>query len=360
MIVGEVVRWVRDQGADPFIVPAMGSHGGATAERQRRVLANYGITEASTGAAIVSSMEVVELGRGDLPIPLYMDRHACAAAGILIINRVKPHTSFHGTYESGLLKMIAIGLGKQAQASAIHQLGVQGLREMMPRAAQRILQQTRILLGLAVVENACDEPMLIRAIPAARIVDEEPVLLEVARRNLPSLPLDVFDLLIVDEIGKDISGLGMDTNVIGRLRIPGQPEPDRPRIRTIVVRGLSESARGNALGVGLADVCTRRLFEQIDFAAMYENALTSTFLERAKIPVIAGTDAEAMQFALRSLGLREPGDLRVIRIRNTLKLEMMQVSTPVWEAIRHRPGIEYVGEIASLIDEHGQMVPPAQ
>jgi len=343
LIVRQVVEWVKACRAKPFIVPAMGSHGGATAEGQREVLAGYGITEDAVGAPIRSSMEVVQVPAGDLPTPVFFDRLAYEADGVILVNRVKPHTSFRGRYESGLMKMMAIGLGKDAGARAIHALGVRGLREVMPAVAGHILRIGKILLGVAVVENAREEVALVRVLPPDRIPEEEPRLLEQARRNLPGLPVDDLDILIVDEMGKNISGLGMDPNVIGRLKIPGQPEPDRPRIRFIIVRDLTAETHGNALGMGLADIITRRLFDKIDLKATYENMLTTTFLERGKIPVIAETDQEALAIACRALGRTNPNELRIIRITNTLHLEELYASEAVVQELRGRPDIEIHG-----------------
>ena len=354
-IVKHVVTWVSRQGGEPFIVPAMGSHGGATAEGQRRVLESYGVTEAYTGAPIRSSMNVVELPHGDLETPVYMDEHASRADGTIVVNRIKPHTSFHGRYESGLMKMIAIGLGKYAQAAAIHQFGVEGLRDLMPRIAGRILQHGNILLGVAILENAYDETLEIRAVPAAAIEAEEPALLDLARANMPHLPVDALDLLIVDEIGKDISGLGLDTNVIGRLKIRGQPEPARPSIKVIIIRDLSEGSHGNATGMGLADLATRRLFEKIDFQAVCENVLTSTFLDRGKVPLIAATDFEALEFAFRALGAIDRTEARIVRIKNTLRLDLLHVSPAVLREIEGRSDIEVVGPVPKPFDEQGQL-----
>ncbi len=210
----------------------------------------------------------------------------------------------------------------------------------MPEVARGILRHGKIVLGLAIVENARDETMLIRAIPAAAIPDEEPALLETARLQMPRLPVDDLDILIVDEIGKNISGLGMDTNVVGRLRIRGQPEPESPRIKTIVLRDLTDESHGNAIGMGLADVITRRLFARIDFRATYENVVTSTFLERGKVPVVAETDEQAIDIALRACGLADASAARIIRIRNTLRLDELHVSAPVLAEIRNRDGID--------------------
>ena len=263
-IVRDVAEWVRGQGAEPFIVPAMGSHGGATAQGQERILRDYGVTEASTGAPVLSGMAVVELPQGTLPVKAYFDRKAFQADATIAINRIKVHTDYHGPYESGLMKMLVIGLGKQAQATAIHTHGVRGLREVIPQVARQILAHANVIMGVAIVENAYDQTMLVRAIPAQEIPDREPGLLAVARVNMPSLPVDELDILIIDEMGKDISGAGIDTNIIGRMMIAGEPEPDAPRIASIVVRDLTDVSRGNAVGVGLADVITRRLFEKIN------------------------------------------------------------------------------------------------
>lgn len=354
-VVRETVAWVKRRGGQPFIVPAMGSHGGATAAGQRRLIEHYGVTESAVGAPIRSSMAVIELDRGDVGIPVYFDSEAAKAFGTILINRIKPHTSFHGRYESGLMKMIAIGLGKHEQARAIHRYGLQGLRELMPRVADQVLRQGRILLGVALVENAYDKTLLVKAIPGASIPDEEPPLLEIARTNLPRLPIEDIDVLVVDEMGKNISGLGVDPNVIGRLRIRGQPELTSPRIAIIVVRSLTVDSQGNANGMGLADIVTRRLFDRVDLKATYENALTTTFIERARIPLIAETDREAMEFALQALGGADPEDLRIVRIRNTLHLEELLVSPAVVMTVRSQPDIEVADPAGPWFDETGSM-----
>ena len=356
LIVHETVAWVKAQGGKPFLVPAMGSHGGATADGQREVLEGYGVTETSVGAPIVSSMDVVELPRGEVEVPIYFDKQAAAADGVIVINRIKPHTSFRGPYKSGLMKMIAVGLGKHAGARAIHQLGVAGLRDTMPRVARQILQQGRILLGIGLVENAYDETMLVRAIPGAQIPDKEPELLARATDAMPSLPVEELDILIVDEIGKNTSGTGMDTNIIGRLKIYGQLEPESPRIRIIVVRDLSAASHGNAYGVGLADIITRRLFSKIDFPATYTNIVTTGFFERGKVPLIAETDREALGIALRGCEPIEPSQARIIRIRNTQRLDEIHVSLAVLSAIGSRGNTEVLGPAGDLF--HGDNLAP--
>jgi hypothetical protein len=318
-LVRGVADWVRTQGAEPFIVPAMGSHAGATADGQRKLLESLGVT----GAPIVSSMEVVEIEPA-----VFMDKAASQADGVIVINRVKPHTSFHGRYESGLMKMIAVGLGKHAGAAAIHRLGIPGLREAMPEAARQVLATGKIIFGVAVVENARDETLALRVIPGARIPDEEPSLLELARKNMPSLPVEDLDLLIVDEIGKAISGTGMDTNVIGRLRIDGEAEPSSPRIKRIFVRDVCGES---AYGIGLADVTTRRLVARANWDVTRTNVETSGFTLRGVIPRIVDSDDEAVT-----------GE-RVVRITNTLQLETLIVSEPVRKEIEGRDTVEVLG-----------------
>jgi hypothetical protein len=343
LIVREVVAWVKAQGGLPFLVPAMGSHGGATAEGQKRVLQSYGVTKANVGAPIVSSMEVIEIGPD-----AFVDKAGYESEGVILINRIKPHTSFHGRYESGLMKMAAIGLSKHVGAITIHRYGVQGLREQMPRVARFILERGNVLLGVGIVENAAGQTMLIRAIPAANIPDEEPPLLELARANMPSLPVANLDVLIVGEIGKDISGTGLDPNVIGRLRIAGEPEPASPRIKMIFVRDLSAASGGSAYGIGLADVTTRQLVEKTDWNVTNANVRASGFFERGKLPHVAETDEQALEWVLRACETIQPEEVRIVSIRNTLRLDSLLVSEAVREEIAGRDTIDVIGPSAIL------------
>jgi hypothetical protein len=349
-ITKSVVEYLVSLGAKPFIFPAMGSHGGATAEGQVAVLETYGITAQAMGCPIRSSMEVVELpGPSSFHHPLYMDRHAWESDGVILINRIKPHTDFHGPFESGLVKMSVIGLGKEKQASFLHSFGVYGLRDMIPAAARHIFQTGKILLGLALVENAYDETAVIEAIPADEIFTREPGLLALARENMPRLPVDELDVLIVDQLGKNISGAGIDTNIIGRIRIPGEPEPSAPRIKSIVVSDLTPETHGNSCGMGLADVVTRRFADKIDFKTTNTNIITSGFLERGKLPVVADTDRHAFEIALRAAGCRDLATARVIRIQDTLLLSDLLVSPAVLNEIKGRENIELLDEIADAI-----------
>lgn len=356
-IVRAAIVALKQFGVEPFIFPAMGSHGGATAAGQSELLASFGVTEAAMGCPIRSSMDTVSLDASGLEHSLFMDRAAFEADGIVLINRIKLHTDFHGRYESGLAKMAVIGLGKEKQALETHRFGLRGLRELLPLAAERVLASGHLLAGVAVVENAYDETALIEVLPSSAIMAREPELLEIARRNMPRLPVDELDVLIVDEIGKNISGAGLDTNIIGRIRIPSEPEPASPRIGAIILDDLTEESHGNAVGIGLADVVTRQLARKIDFAVTYRNVITSSFYERGKLPIVAETAAEAYGYALRACHLENESSARVIRIRNTLHLSEVQVSAAVAQDLRGKPDVAVSSECYAAFDARGQLAP---
>lgn len=356
-IVKVTVEVVKACGAAPFVIPAMGSHGGGTAEGQVEVLASYGVTEHAVGCPIRSSMETVDLTPPDARNRVYMDRHAYGADGVILLNRVKLHTDFHGPYESGLVKMSVIGLGKHRQALEIHSYGVYGLRHLIPWTAEQILGTGKIRFGIAIIENAYDETMQVHALPAERILEDEPGLLHVARTHMPSLPVDDIDILMLDRMGKDISGAGLDPNIIGRNMIRGEPEPDRPRIKMITIHDLTDASHGNAVGMGLGDVITRRLYDKIDLQATNENIVTSSFLLRGKIPVIAPDDATAFAYASRGCGRIATDDLRVVRVRDTLRLGEAYVSDAVLHELKHRTDIEVVSGPVPAFDEAGALWP---
>ena len=361
LIVATVVGFLRSHDYSPFIVPAMGSHGGATEEGQKAVLAGYGITEEKVGAPIEASMEVVELPSEGLGNRAFMGKAAYDAGATILINRVKPHTDFRSEHESGLLKMTAIGLGKKSQAEEIHNFGVTGLKSRIVPTALKILESGKIVLGIAVVENAYDETMILRVVRSSSFVAVEKELLRTAREAAPSLPVEAIDLLIVDEMGKDISGVGMDTNVIGRTRVQGESEPALPRITSIVVCDLTPASHGNAIGIGLADVATRRLFEKIDFRETYENVITSSFYERGKIPMLASNPSDAAGMALRACGLGPQDEAaaraRVVRIHNTLRLGELFVSPAVANELQESSRIEMLREWRPLFDDNGELTP---
>jgi hypothetical protein len=357
LVVKEVSDFIKEKNAFPFIVPAMGSHGGATAEGQTGILAGYGISENSIGAPVVSSMEVVELEQGDSPVKIFMDKNVFESDGVILVNRIKLHTDFHGRYESGLIKMAVIGLGKEKQALTIHSFGVYGLFTLIPVVAKQVFSTGKILGGIGLVENGYDETMLVKALKVGEIYEQEPILLDIARRNMASLPVNEVDVLIIDRMGKDISGSGVDTNIIGRIKINGQKEPDNPSIKAIIVSDLTDASHGNATGVGLADVISRKLYNKIDFSSTYTNAITSSFLERAKIPVVADNDKAALEIALRSCGYIKKGEERIIRIKDTLHLDEIYVSKAVLDSVENRSWIEIVKENADLFNDETEFAP---
>ncbi|QYJ16026.1 hypothetical protein Rxycam_01856 [Rubrobacter xylanophilus DSM 9941] len=357
-ILRALVRVVREAGASPFVVPAMGSHGGATAEGQVEVLRSLGVTEEAVGAPVRSSMETVEIGRTPSGVPVYMDRLASEADGVILVGRIKPHTDFHAEIESGLLKMAAIGLGKHRGALTLHALGVEGIRDHMVEAGRLVFGSGKVLFGVGLVENAYEETAILEAVPPEEILPRERRLLEEARRLAPALPVEEMDVLFVDELGKNYSGTGMDTNVIGRFRIPGVEEPKSPRAKYVIVSDLSEASHGNALGVGLADFTTRRLFEKIDFRATNENVLTSTFVERGKIPMVMGSDREALESAMRCNWGVPPEETRFVRIPNTLHLRELYLSENLLDEALASGRVEVVeGPRDMDFDEDGYLVP---
>lgn len=353
-VVKATVETINGMGGIPFIVPAMGSHGGATAKGQKEVLESYGVTEAYVGAPIKSSMQVVELPNDGIVNSVYMDKNAYEADGTIIINRIKVHTDFHSSTESGLIKMCVIGLGKHKQALAIHRYRVYGLKNLILPTARQVLKHGNILLGIGLVENAYDETAIIKAILPEKLEEEELKLLQYNRTHMPSIPVSQLDVLLVDEMGKDISGVGIDTNIIGRIGIQSETAPESPKITNIVVSDLTEASHGNALGMGLAEFITKKLFNKIDFKATYENVITSTFLDRGKMPIVADTDLQAFQYAIRTCGPIEIEKARVIRIKNTLHLSEIYVSPAVLEEIKDKQNITILENPKDIFTEEGQ------
>jgi hypothetical protein len=347
-IVSEVAEIVREKGAVPFVVPAMGSHSGATAEGQRQVLADYGISERALGIEVRASMDVVELGRLDSGVPVYFDREAWEADGVIVVNRVKPHTCFRGPIESGLVKMLAIGLGKHKGASVLHAAGFSRFPELLPAAARLILARARVLFGVATVENAAQETALIEAVPSEEILSREPELLRIARERMGRFLFDSCDVLVVDEIGKDISGDGMDPNVTGRYSEPTMSGEDGFQAQRIVVLGLTSDSHGNASGIGVADITTQEVLDGVDFVEMYTNAVTSRVLASARLPVVVPTPRDAVALALLTLTGTSPERARVVRVHNTLQLERIWVSEAMWETLAGRPGFEALTSPAPL------------
>ncbi len=353
-IVKAVVDTVKAKGGNPFIFPAMGSHGGATDEGQAEILASYDITAATMGCPVRSSMEVVPIEHGDLEIPLFMDKTAYESDGVILVNRIKPHTAFHGDYESGLVKMSIIGLGKQRLAEALHSYGIYGLKMLMPAAARKIMATGKVILGIGIVENAYDDTAIIEALTPDEIWTREPQLLKIAKESLPTFPLDELDVLIVDRIGKNISGSGMDPNIVGRIGIRGEADAEKPRIKVIIATDLTDESHGNACGIGMADVVTKRLKDKIDWDVTYMNGVTSGFFEHFTLPIVAATDQQAFEWGIRaSHDPKRPK--RIARIKDTLHLSELYLSPAALEE-RHR-NLELISEPGSLFNEQGTMIP---
>ncbi len=350
LIIATLVGELRALGAEPFIVPAMGSHGGATVEGQRSVLAEYGITQREVGAPILATMDTVELDRLEDGTPVVLDRNAGEADAIVVVGRVKAHTAFRGEIESGLCKMTAIGLGKQLGAETIHS---RGLRETIPEVAQITLARSKIVLGLALVENAYHQLHTIQAVAPDQFLDTDRALLKLANELLSRVPFEELDLLIVDELGKNISGSGMDYNVVGMWRRIGGEK--RPFYKRIAVLDLTPESEGNGLGVGIADFTTRRLFERLDLHKTYMNALTANAIETVPIPIILDSEREALEVALKSANTSAPP--RVVWIKNTLSLEWMLVSEALLPEVTGIETLVLEGRPAELaFDAEGNLV----
>ena len=332
IILKAVADFLKRIGARPFLVPTMGSHGGGTAEGQRKIIESYGITEAFVGAPIRASMDVVHVATTPEGWPVYLDKHASEADHIAVVARVKPHTAFHGPIESGLMKMMLIGLGKHVGALHYHRVLIEQPYDTVVRAVGRALMaKAPITFGLGIVENGYDETALIEGVRPERFEEREEALLTKARGWLPRMPVRQADFVIVDQIGKDISGSGMDTNVIGRKRaFRGQPAPPEiPVVRLIHVRGLSEHTHGNAAGIGLADFTLTGLVRQMNYNATVINCLTAGYPEGAFTPVHFATDREVVEAALKIIGTRAAEEARLVHIRDTLHLDECVVSEGV-------------------------------
>jgi hypothetical protein len=349
------VAVLREAGAEPVIVAAMGSHGGGTAEGQRRVLAHLGIIEDAVGAPVHSTMEVVEIGRTPGGYTIYLDQHAAACDGIVIVNRIKPHTAFQSDFGSGLMKMMAVGLGKAPGAAQAHRLGANVMAQAIREVAAGLLATGRIVASVALLENAYDETAAVDVLRPAEIPAREAALYAQAQAWMARLPIDEADVLVIDEMGKNFSGTGIDVNIIGRWRHAQIPDPPRPRFRRIAVLRLAAASEGNAQGVGLADVITARLARAVDLDATYLNAVTSSLPERVVLPVIAPSDRAAIQIALRTAGLEDPASARVLRIPNTLHIDRPWVSAALLPLLAERPGITVGAARPWVFSEEGDL-----
>lgn len=357
-LLRELVSLLREMGTEPFVIPAMGSHGGATAEGQKRLLANYGVTEETIGAPIRSSMEVVQAASTAFGEPVWIDRCAWEADGIVLFNRIKPHTGFRGAYESGLVKMAAIGLGKQKGAETVHSGGPARMAERVAEFGCQAIRASRILFGVATVENSYDKVCDVRLLTAEEILTEEPRLLEEAKERMPSILFGNLDVLIVDRIGKNISGPGMDPNIT-HTYLPGAPIPQElrdKRAQQVVVLDLTEETHGAAMGIGMADITTMRVFRKMDLEATYPNCLTSGTAHSAKIPMMFDSDRLAIQAAVKTLTGVNKNHLRMVRIRDTLHLGEIWISQELLAEALAIPGVQILSEAQPLpFDENGNL-----
>ena len=346
--VRATVKALRERGARPFVFPAMGSHGGGTAEGQRRILAGYGITENEVGAPVEASMDTVVVAQMDDGTPLHMDRLANEADGVALVNRIKPHTSFRGPIESGICKMIIIGMGKINGASAFHGgYEMTDFGKVLPPAAQAVIDNSRFLFGLGLVEDAFDDTAHVEAILGETLVSRETELQTLAKSLMARIYIEDIDVLIIDEIGKEISGAGADPNVIGSTG-RAQEGFELPRVKKIVMLDLTDATKGNAAGIGSADVITSRLYRRIDFGVTYANIVTSTYLSGGAIPIPMRTESEAVRLAVKTLIGIEPKDARIVRIRNTLALGEIGVSEALFGEVRAHDCMELAGEPAEI------------
>lgn len=359
ILVRLLVEKIHEAGGCPFIVPAMGSHGQSTGKGQRAILRSLGITRTGVHAPIRSSMGVKYLGRTDRGVPVYIDRNAYEADSIIIINRVREHTDFEGPIQSGLMKMLAIGLGKAYGASAIHERGAGEMHMHIPAVARHILQNAPISLGIAVVENAEDNLAAIRCVVPEHFEIADKELLSLARKWTPRLPVENLDVLVVCRLGKEISGTGMDTKTVGRIRIPGVPEPMHPKISRIVVLDLTPASHGNATGLYLADITTQKLIKKIDFQAFYLNQLTAVHLEGGKVPMALKDDREAIEVAMCLGWMYNSKSLRSIVIQDTKHLRNILLSECLVPELEQLENITIQGELFDLaFDLNGNFMIP--
>ncbi|WP_087975081.1 lactate racemase domain-containing protein [Oceanobacillus rekensis] len=345
-ITGVTIKFLQDLGAKPFIVPSMGSHGGATAEGQKAVLEHLGVTEEAVNAEIRSSMEVIKIGELPNGLPVYIDKLASEADGIVVINRVKPHTAFRGPVESGIMKMISIGLGKQKGAEACHQLGFKHMAEHVPAMAKMIMEKMPIIFSVATVENAFDKVAKLEVLLPEEVEAKEVELQKLSKQLLPKLFFDEIGVLVIDEIGKNISGDGMDPNVTGRYPTPyAHGGPD---VSKMVVLDVTPESEGNANGVGTADFTTERLVNKMDKHGTYANGLTSTVVGPTHISTTLPNDKMAIQAAVKTCNILDFTKVKLVRIKNTLDIGEIEVSESLLEHVEKHPNLEVVSELYEI------------
>jgi hypothetical protein len=357
-VLKTIVDRLKDLGTSPFVVPCMGSHGGATARGQIEVLESLGITEKSVGAPIISSMDVEEIGRTRFGTPVLISRDILKADRIVVVNRIKPHTDFRGEIESGLVKMMVIGMGKHQGALMVHRLTIKhGFPAVIREVSSIIRKKLPILFGMGMIENQYGKTAFIDLVKAEELVNKEKALLKKAKRLIPSLPFDQMDILILDEMGKNISGAGMDTNVIGRRVFIWGQKLRKPKITRIFVRDLTEESHGNATGIGMADYITKRLFEKIDYPSTAVNCLTGMGPENGRIPIFFEKDRDVLSIAHDNSGVLNPQDLRIVWAKNTLELEYLYASQTLLKEARSNPRLEILSDpIEFPFDPNGNLI----
>ena len=354
LVIKEVVAFLKEQGAEPFVIPAMGSHGGSMAEGQKAVIAEYGVTEDYVGCPVKATMEVKEIGRLDDGRPILINRLAAEADGIISLNRIKAHTAFRGRYESGVMKMLTIGLGCQAGAEVCHRQGILNLGPNVEKFAFGILKNANVILGVGLIENAYDKTVRVRVMTKEQIPEEEPVLLDYAKSKMAKIMIDHVDAMIVDYIGKNISGEGMDPNVGGRWIVPTiKGGIDATRIGIL---DLTDETLGNFVGLGMADTCSKRVVDKLSTDNTYPNSLTSTVTELCKIPMYFANHKETIQATIKMVPAKQPEEVTMIRIGSTLAMDVIWVSENLIDEVKKIPGMEIIGEPEELVfDENGDL-----
>jgi hypothetical protein len=349
-----VVNYLKENGFEPRLIAAMGSHGGGTAEGQRAILDSLGMTADAVGAPVLTGAETVEVGKTPQGLTAYINRHVLDVDGVIVLNRIKAHTALVGDMQSGLTKMCVVGLGGPSGAQQFHSLGIRELPACLREIGAILIEKTPILGGLAIIENGFEETAHIFGVEARKFIEEEPKLYAMAAKLMPLLPVDKLDILVIEEMGKDYSGTGIDTNVVGRFRVKGEPEPELPFIKRIVLLDISEGSHGNANGIGLADLVTDKLVSKIDFKAMYLNVLTTGFVQRCFIPLHFASEQETIEMAIASLGRIAAKDLRLMIVPTTLHLEKVYVSEALVPELKARPGVEVASQAVALAFDAGR------
>jgi len=359
-ILSTIVQVLKEHGYNPFLFSAMGSHGGGTAEGQLDILHHLGITEQTMGCPVIASSDVIQIGitdQGIKDLPVYIAKEAYESDGILVVNRIKPHTSFRGEYESGLLKMMAVGMGRREGAEMVHRLGADQLAYSIPSIAKKIMENSPVLGGLGIVENGLEQTAFIKGMDVNEILTVEKELLVQAKAFMPNLPIKKIDVAIIREMGKNFSGTGIDTNVIGRMRIEGIPEPEHIAIQYLAVLDLTEESQGNATGIGLADFTTEKLVKKMDKQKTYLNCLTSGFVTRAAIPMTFPNDETLFSGIGQVFKQEDLSQLRMVIMQNTLHIDQFWVSEAIYQELKGNPDVELLKEpIEIQFDSNHQLV----